>query len=148
MRTLVNAKTRSPWVPNRDREKPHGSPLPHHRTNGSRIRRFGRLSRCTKHTALHANRSVISNRANVGFIPATELALCGLAGCNTAVPWQATSPLFQSPLGVPFGPSDQSSWLLAFTAPTMPSADFSTVFSTRYQMPSFDSPKHRRDLPG
>ncbi|MBM3357037.1 MAG: hypothetical protein FJY54_04850, partial [Betaproteobacteria bacterium] len=29
---------------NRDREKPHGSPLPHHRTNGSRIRRFGRLS--------------------------------------------------------------------------------------------------------
>ncbi len=30
----------------RDREKPHGSPLPHHRTNGSRIRRFGRLSPC------------------------------------------------------------------------------------------------------
>jgi hypothetical protein len=27
-----------------DREKPCGSPLPHHRTNGSRIRRFGRLS--------------------------------------------------------------------------------------------------------
>jgi len=33
-----------------DREKPHGSPLPHHRTNGSRIRRFGRLSQCAKHT--------------------------------------------------------------------------------------------------
>jgi len=54
---------------------------------------------------LHANRSVISNRANVGFIPATELALRGLAGCNTAVPWQATSPLFQSPRGEPCGPS-------------------------------------------
>jgi len=54
---------------------------------------------------LHANRSVISNRANVGFIPATELALRGLAGCNTAVPWQATSPLFQSPCGEPCGPS-------------------------------------------
>jgi len=54
---------------------------------------------------LHANRSVISNRANVGFIPATELAPHGLAGCITAVPWQATSPLFQSPRGEPFGPS-------------------------------------------
>ena len=31
--------------PNRDREKPHGFPLPRHRTYGSRIRRFGRLSR-------------------------------------------------------------------------------------------------------
>ena len=30
---------------NRDRRKPHGLPLPHHRTYGSRIRRFGRLSR-------------------------------------------------------------------------------------------------------
>ena len=54
---------------------------------------------------VHSNRSVISNRANVGFIPATGLALRGLAGCNTAVPWQATSPLFQSPLGEPCGPS-------------------------------------------
>jgi len=54
---------------------------------------------------LHANRSVISNRANPGFIPATGLAPHGLAGCNAAVPWQATSPLFQSPRGAPFGPS-------------------------------------------
>jgi hypothetical protein len=54
---------------------------------------------------LHANRSVISNRANLGFIPATGLAPHGLAGCNAAVPWQATSPLFQSPRGEPFGPS-------------------------------------------
>jgi hypothetical protein len=28
----------------RDREGPHGLPLPHHRTYGSRIRRFGGLS--------------------------------------------------------------------------------------------------------
>ena len=54
---------------------------------------------------LHPNRSVISNRANVGFIPATGLAPRGLAGCNAVVPWQATSPLFQSPRGEPFGPS-------------------------------------------
>ena len=32
--------------------------------------------------------------------------------------------------------------------PTMPSADFSTVFSVRFQMPSFVLPKHQRDLPG
>ena len=31
--------------PQRDRGRPHGLPLPHHRTNGSRIRRFGRLGR-------------------------------------------------------------------------------------------------------
>ena len=30
---------------------PRGAPLPHHRTNGSRIRRFGRLSQCAYHTA-------------------------------------------------------------------------------------------------
>jgi hypothetical protein len=33
---------------NRDREKPHGSPLPHHRAYGSRTRRFGRLSQTWK----------------------------------------------------------------------------------------------------
>ena len=54
---------------------------------------------------LHPNRSVISNRANVGFIPANGLAPRGLAGCNAVVPWQATSPFFQSPRGEPFGPS-------------------------------------------
>jgi hypothetical protein len=32
--------------------------------------------------------------------------------------------------------------------PTMPSADFSTVFSTDYSVPSFDLLKHRRDLTG
>ncbi len=54
---------------------------------------------------VHADRSVCSCRANVGFIPATRLAPHGLAGCSASVPWQATSPLFQSPLGEPFGPS-------------------------------------------
>jgi len=54
---------------------------------------------------MHANRSVISSRANVGFIPAIKIAPDGLAGCNVVVPWQATSPLFQSPPGAPFGPS-------------------------------------------
>jgi len=36
---------------NRDRKKPLGPSLPHHRTNGSRIRRLGRLSQCAMHTA-------------------------------------------------------------------------------------------------
>jgi len=31
-------------TPNRDRGKPHGFPLPHHRTYGSRIRRFDELN--------------------------------------------------------------------------------------------------------
>jgi hypothetical protein len=51
------------------------------------------------------NRSVISGRANPAFIPASGPAPSGLAGCISSVPWQATSPLFQSPLGAPFGPS-------------------------------------------
>lgn len=55
---------------------------------------------------MHANRSVISGRANFSFIPAPGLAPRGLAGCMAVVPWQATSPLFQSPFGVPFGPSE------------------------------------------
>ena len=54
---------------------------------------------------MHTNRSVISGRTNFSFIPATGLASCGLAGCIAVVPWQATSPLFQSPFGVPFRPS-------------------------------------------
>ena len=39
-------------------------------------------------------------------------------------------------------------WLSALTVPTTPSADFSTVFSARCQTPSFDTLKHRGDLPG
>jgi len=54
---------------------------------------------------VHSNRSVISSRTNVGFIPATGLAPRGLAGCSAVIPWQATAPLFQSPRGEPFGPS-------------------------------------------
>jgi hypothetical protein len=33
-----------PATTNRDRRKPHGLPLPHHRTYGSRIRRFDELN--------------------------------------------------------------------------------------------------------
>ena len=54
---------------------------------------------------MRINRSVFSDRANRGFIPATGLAPHGLAGCTTVGPWQATSPLSQSPFGEPFGPS-------------------------------------------
>jgi hypothetical protein len=56
-------------------------------------------------TSVYINRSVLSGRTNDSFIPATGLASCGLAGGMAVVPWQATSPLFQSPFGVPFGPS-------------------------------------------
>src|SRR3989337_2005970 len=72
---------------------------------------------------MHANRSVVSGRTDVGFIPATGLAPHGLAGCIAVVPWQATSPLFQSPLGEPFGPS--ANW----RSPNTPSADFCLAVS-------------------
>jgi hypothetical protein len=39
-------------------------------------------------------------------------------------------------------------WLIALPALTIPSADFSTVFSLRFQTPSFDPLKNRGDLPG
>lgn len=46
-----------------DREKPRGSPLPHHRTNGSRIRRFGRLSQhATMQTAARPPERLLSPR--------------------------------------------------------------------------------------
>ena len=99
-------------------------PLPHHRTNGSRIRRFGRLSQmCTAYRPCTPTGASYSSRTNVGFIPATRLAPHGLAGCNAVVPWQATSPLFQSPRGEPFGPSAR------LAPPTMPSADFCLAVS-------------------
>jgi hypothetical protein len=41
--------------PNRDREGPRGLPLPHHRTYGSRIRRFGRLSQGATRTPTGAS---------------------------------------------------------------------------------------------
>ena len=101
---------------NRDRKKPHGLPLPHHRTYGSRIRRFGRSSRLASwkayHPAIQPELHLLPRQRR--FIPAIRLAPTGLAECNTAVPWQATSPLFQSPLGAPFGPSVVSVAALAY----------------------------------
>jgi hypothetical protein len=35
----------------------------------------------------------------------------------------------------------------AGSPPTMPAADFSTVFSVRIQMPNFSIPRHREGLP-
>jgi hypothetical protein len=82
---------------------------------------------------MHANRSVISRRANVGFIPATGLTPRGLAGCSAVVPWQATSPLFQSPRGEPFGPS-----VFRQPRPTTPFADlFLAVRGNRFPLSQF-----------
>ena len=94
---------------------------------------------------LRINRSVTFGRANPAFIPSRRLTPAGLAGCTSSLPWQATSPLFQSPLGAPFGPSDGFLWL---TDPTMPSADFSTVFSACFQTPSFRSSEAPERSPG
>ena len=73
------------------------------------------------------NRSVISCRANPAFIPGRRLAPTGLAGCNSRLPWQATSPLFQSPLGAPFGPSGRN-----YGSPPLPLLICPLLTSPRY----------------
>jgi hypothetical protein len=101
-----------------------------------------RRSSCTR-----LNRSVISGHANPTFIPACRLTPSELARCNSGLHSKATSTLFQSPLGTPFGPLDRLEWLSTLTVPTTPFADFSTVVSARCQTPGFDTPKHRGDIP-
>jgi hypothetical protein len=84
------------------------SPLPHHWTYGSRVRRFGRLSQGGK---AHPNRSIISRRASREFIPAAE---------HRSPPRRM--PSRRSTTGndslPPFRPSARS------RVPTLPSADF------------------------
>jgi len=92
-------------TPIRDTEKPHGPPSHTTVRTGHVYGGSADSVNVQSIPPLHANRSVISNRTNVGFISATGLAPDGLAGCSAAVPWQATSPLFQSPRREPFGPS-------------------------------------------
>ena len=77
------------------------------------------------------------------FHPSYKARAPGLARCGTVVPWQAIHPLFQSPLGEPFGPSvcgvAARAWLglrlstlqcligVACLAPSTPSADSSAA---------------------
>ena len=77
--------------------------LAHHRTYGSRIRRFGGLS---GRTPFH--RSVGSPCPSPGFIPVDRVAQGQRelpVGCAPVARHEATSPLLHSPCGVPFGPS-------------------------------------------
>ena len=94
---------------NRDRKEPHGPSLPHHRAYGSRTRRFGRLSRSAWRQAYHRHHTFQPKPRPLPrqprFHPSHKACAPGLAGCTTAVPWQASAPLFQSPFGEPFGPS-------------------------------------------
>jgi hypothetical protein len=82
------------------------SPLPHHRTDGSRLRRFGRC----RPGHLHPNRSVFCQCASRAFIPAAE-----------PPPTPRRRPAHRSTPGRhssrPFRPSARS------RVPTMPSAD-------------------------
>jgi hypothetical protein len=69
------------------------SPLPHHRTYGSRIRRFGGWSQ-----GHHPNRGIASRRASGEFIPDARHKAQHLAGRHRAAPRQATTPLHRSGL--------------------------------------------------
>ena len=83
---------------NRDREKPHGSPLPHHRTNGSRIRRFGRLSQRTKHTAPARQPERHLQPRQPRFHPGRMQYRCSLASdfSSLSIPSQGTVRAFSS----------------------------------------------------
>ena len=126
-------------------------PPPHHRTNGSRIRRFGSLSQHAAIPVSEPQSDRLLPPRQQGFIPATGVLPHGLAGCHVDVPWPATAPLFDSPRGELFGPSgsDVAAWptvalpfglecfaSLACLAPTLPFGDFSTVFSAGCPRPA------------
>ncbi len=70
------------------------SPLPHHRTYGSRIRRFGRFRQGDRNTP---------TGASAPGVPATSSSqrpsiTRPLAGCHLAAPPQTTTPLYRSGL--------------------------------------------------
>lgn len=139
-------------------------PPPHHRTNGSRIRRFGSLSQHAAIPVSEPQPDRLLPPRQQGFIPATGVLPHGLAGCHVDVPWPATAPLFHSPRGELFGPlgSDVAAWptvalpfglecfaSLACLAPTLPFGDFSTVFSAGCPRPASlpGRPPAKRSVP-
>jgi len=143
---------------NRDREKPHGLPLPHHRAYGSRTRRFGRLSHrpidtsepvsaqpITEATSLAKPVAVSPGRVHYRYPKASM-------GSSLSIPSRGTVRTFDETRTVGaclFLHLSVSECLSSTTCipSTMSSADFSTVFSANYSAPSFNTPKHRRDLP-
>ena len=70
------------------------SPLPHHRTYGSRIRRFGRLSQGEPSPQPQPPTQSASSR----FIPDAGRTARHLAGCHLAAPPPATTPVHRSGL--------------------------------------------------
>jgi hypothetical protein len=70
------------------------SPLPHHRTYGSRIRRFGRLSRGATHTPTGASSPGVP-AASSSQRPSVARPL---AGCDLAAPLRATTLFHRSGL--------------------------------------------------
>jgi hypothetical protein len=68
------------------------SPLPHHRTYGSRIRRFGRFRQSDTLTGASAPGVPATNSSQRPSITRP------LAGCHLAAPPQTTTPLYRSGL--------------------------------------------------
>jgi hypothetical protein len=133
--------------PIRDREKPHGSPLPHHRTNGSRIRRFGRLSQCTWTTSAHARQPerLLSPRrprfhpSHRACAPWTRRMRCRRCPGKQL-------PLFQSPSGEPFRPSVCDPTYYAFCR-LLPSGQRRSLSAQPISL-AREIPGHRGGLPG
>jgi hypothetical protein len=105
------------------------SPLPHHRTYGSRSRRFGRVRQGDRDTP---------TGASAPGVPATSSSqrpsiTRPLAGCDLAAPPQTTTPLYRSGL-----PTNMRG--------TMPSADFCGAVR-KDSSPLSPRPGHPADLP-
>ena len=118
-------------TPNRDRKEPHGPSLPHHRTYGSRIRRFGRLSRhawnhyaqwTMRHHACQPERHCMPRRQR--FHPSPRACALGTRRMqyrqSLAFDFSSLSSSSRGTVRAFVG----LSWLSAFTLPTTPSADF------------------------
>ena len=79
---------------NRDREGPRGLPLPHHRTYGSRIRRFGGWRQGETSPQPEPRFPACQRRVH----PRCRGRAQHLAGCHLTAPRQATPPLHRSGL--------------------------------------------------
>ena len=108
----------------RDRERPHGLPLPHHRTNGSRIRRFGRLGQSAQQTARASQPERLLEPRQRRLHPSHQACAPWTRRMRCRRSLASNFSSLSTPFGEPFGPSASQP-----RSPTMPSADFCLAVS-------------------
>jgi len=108
----------------RDRERPHGLPLPHHRTNGSRIRRFGRLSQSAQQTARASQPERLLEPRQRRLHPSHQACAPWTRRMRCRRSLASNFSSLSTPFGEPFGPSASQP-----RSPTMPSADLCLAVS-------------------